>query len=74
MVEALNNSLAGLQKSSLNVAKAADNIVNPQRNTEITKDIVDVKQGEQNFKANATVLAATKEMQEDLYRAVDIKV
>ena len=74
MIEALNNSVAGLQKSSLNVAKAADNIANPQRNTEVVEDIVDVKEGEQNFKANAQVLQTVKELQEDLYRSVDIEV
>jgi flagellar basal body rod protein FlgC len=74
MIESLSNALSGLQSSSAQVAKAADNIANPQRNTEIIEDIVDLKSGEQNFKANAQVLATVKEMQEDLYRAVDIEV
>lgn len=69
-----NNALSGLQKSSLNVAKAADNIANPQRGTEVTKDIIDIKINENDFKANATVLKTAKEMQETLLRAVDIRV
>lgn len=69
-----NSAVAGLQKSSLNVAKAADNIANPQRGTEVTKDIVDIKINENNFKANALVLSTAKEMQETLFRAVDIQV
>ena len=74
MIEALNNSISGLQKSSLAIAKSADNIANPQRKTEIVEDIVDVKSNQQSFKANAQVLETVKELQEDLYRSVDIEV
>jgi flagellar basal body rod protein FlgC len=69
-----NNAVSGLQTSSLKVAKAADNIANPQKGTEVTEDIIDVKQGQNNFEANALVLQTAKEMQETLFRAVDIEV
>ena len=69
-----NNAVQGLQKSSLNIAKAADNIANPQRGTEVTEDIIDIKVNENNFKANALVLETAKELQETLFRAVDIEV
>jgi len=71
---ALQSAVQGLQKSSANVAKAADNIANPQRGTEIVKDIVDIKINENNFKANALVIQTTQDLQEALFRAVDIKV
>ncbi len=74
MIDALNTSIQGLQKSSLNVAKAADNIVNPQRGTEIVEDIVDIKVNQQNFEANALVLKTIKELQETLFNSIDIDV
>ena len=74
MIEALTYSLSGMQSASLNVAKAADNIANPSSGSELVEDVVTLIAGEQNFKANATALGITKDMQEDLYRAVDIKV
>jgi flagellar basal body rod protein FlgC len=74
MIDALNTSIQGLQKSSLNVAKAADNIANPQRGTEIVEDFVDIKVNQQNFEANALVLKTTKELQETLFNSIDINV
>ena len=74
MVSSINTSIAGLQKSSLNVAKAADNIANSQRGTEPTKDIIDVKVNANNFKANALVLETSKELHETLLNAIDIEV
>lgn len=74
MVSSINTSIAGLQKSSLNVAKAADNIANPQRGTEVTEDIIDIKVNANNFKANALVLETTKDLHETLLKALDIKV
>jgi len=71
---ALQSAAQGLQKSSSNVAKAADNIVNPQRGTEVTEDILDIKINANNFKANALVVETTKELQETLFRAIDIEV
>jgi len=71
---ALQSAVQGLQKSSSNVAKAADNIVNPQRGTEVTEDILDIKINANNFKANALVVETTKELQETLFRAIDIEV
>lgn len=69
-----NNAVSGLQKSSLEVAKSSDNIANTQKNTEITEDIINIKINENNFKANALVLGTAKELQETLFRAVDIEV
>lgn len=74
MIETVSNSIAGLQNASVKVAKAADNISNPNNQSEPVEDIIAMKEGEQAFKANATVLSVAKEMQEDLYRAVDIEV
>lgn len=74
MIKALNTSLTGMQKASSNVAKAADNIVDPQKNTEITEDILDIKINENNFKANALVAKTAKDLQEELYESLDIKV
>lgn len=71
---ALQSAVQGLQKSSANVAKAADNIANPQRGGEVIKDIIDIKINENNFKANALVVETTKDLQEALFRAVDIEV
>lgn len=71
---ALQSAVQGLQKSSTNVAKAADNIANPQRGTEVLEDIVDIKVNANNFKANALVVETTKDLQEALFRAVDIEV
>ena len=70
----IQNAVQGLQKSSANIAKAADNIANPQRGTEVTEDIIDIKVNANNFKANALVIATEKELQEALYKAVDIEV
>jgi len=73
MIRSIQNSIAGLQQSSLNVAKAADNIANPQRGTEVTKDIIDIKVNANNFKANALVLETTKELTEVLFDSIDIE-
>lgn len=74
MIEILGNAVQGLQKTSLNVAKAADNIANPQRKTEIVEDIVDIKINANNYKANALVVETANELQEALFRAIDIEV
>lgn len=74
MIEALDNAIRGLQKTSANVAKAADNIANPQRGTEVVEDIIDIKVNANNYKANALVVATTKELEEALYQAIDIEV
>lgn len=74
MVEALNNAVSGLQKSSLNIAKSADNIVNPQRQTDLVEDIIDIEVNAQNFKSNALVIETVKDLQETLFNAVDIEV
>ena len=74
MVEALNNAISGLQKSSLNIAKSADNIANPQRGTDLVEDIIDIEVNAQNFKANALVVDTVQELQETLFNAVDIEV
>jgi hypothetical protein len=74
MIESLGFALQGLQKTSLNVAKAADNIANPQRGTEIVEDIIDIKINANNFKANALVVEVTKDLQDDLYKAFDKNV
>ena len=71
---ALQGAVQGLQKSSSNVAKAASNIVDPNRTSEITDDIVDIKINSNNFKANALVVETTKDLQETLFRALDIEV
>tara|TARA_B100001750_G_C15453763_1_gene570395 strand:- start:868 stop:1092 length:225 start_codon:yes stop_codon:yes gene_type:complete len=74
MIDALNNSVSGLQSASRTVAQSAANIANPNSKTELVEDIVDMKRGEQNFKANAAVLNITKDLQDELYRSVDITV
>ena len=74
MIDALNNSVSGLQSASRPVAQSAANIANPNSKTELVEDIVDMKRGEQNFKANAAVLNITKDLQDELYRSVDITV
>lgn len=74
MISALNSSILGLQKSSLEVAKSADNIANPQKGTEPVEDIINIKISEQNYNANALVLKTTSEMQKELLHALDIHV
>lgn len=70
MIKALGFAVQGLQQSSLNVAKAADRISNPDRASDLSTDLIDVKINETNFKANAQVVAATKDMQETLLDAL----
>ena len=74
MIDALNTSIQGLQKSSLNVAKAADNIANPQRKADIVEDIIEIKVNQQNFEANALVLETVQELQDTLFNSIDIEV
>ncbi len=74
MVSSIHTSIVGLQKSSLNVAKAADNIVKADSATEVTEDIIDIKVNANNFKANALVLETSKELHETLLNAIDIEV
>ena len=74
MIDALNTSIQGLQKRSLNVAKAADNIANPQRKADIVEDIIDIKVNQQNFEANALVLETVQELQDTLFNSIDIEV
>ncbi len=70
----LNTALGGLQKSSQNIAKSADNIANPKRQTELVTDLIDIRINANYFKTNALVIEKSKEMQEALFRAVDIEV
>jgi hypothetical protein len=70
MIKALGFAVQGLQQSSLNVAKAADRVSNPDRTSDLSNDLIDVKINENNFKANAQVIATTKDMQETLFDAL----
>ena len=74
MIEALGNAVLGLQKTSANVAKSADNIADPKKNDSIVEDIIDIKINANNFEANALVVATAKELEEALYRPLDIEV
>jgi|GEM_PF-1484527 len=74
MINAVNNSIQGLQKASLNVAKAADNIANPQKGSEVTQDIIDMKVNENHFKANALAIETAQEMHDTLLNSLDIEV
>jgi hypothetical protein len=70
MIQALGFAVQGLQQSSLNVAKAADRVADPDRSSDLAADLVDVKINENNFAANAQVVKTTSEMQDSLYEAV----
>ena len=63
-------AVQGLQQSSNNVAKAAERISDPNRETSLDSDLIDMKINENNYKANAQVIATTKEMQETLLDAL----
>jgi len=70
MIKALGFAVQGLQQSSLNVAKAADRVSNPERQSDLASDLVDVKINENNFAANAQIVKTTSEMQDTLFEAV----
>lgn len=70
MIAGTGYAIQGLQQSSSNVAKAADRIVDPNRQSDLAADIVDVKVNENNFKANALVLETSSELQDTLFEAV----
>lgn len=74
MVGSIQNSVIGLQTASANIAKSANNIANPKADSVAIDDLVDIKVNANNFKANALVLGVQKDLQEDLFRALDIKV
>lgn len=71
---ALTTAVTGLQNSSLNVAKAANRIADPNIKSDLTTDIIDIKVNEQDFAANAEVVNTIQDMQETLLNAVDIEV
>jgi len=70
MVEALRPAIQGLQQSSLNVSRAAERIANPNSNSDLASDLVDVKINENSFAANAQVVATTSDLQETLIEAL----
>ena len=71
MVEAINNSVLGIQKASARVNNAAQRVVDPNQKSEPVEDIVDVKVSANAFKSNATVLERSARLQEDLLRILD---
>lgn len=56
-----NISLQGLQTSHNNIIEASKKIANPD-NIEKTKPLIDLKQEELNFKANAKALQTSNDM------------
>ena len=56
-----NISLQGLQTSQNNVVEASKKISNPD-NIEKTKPLIDLKQEESNFKANAKALQTSNDI------------
>ena len=70
MIAGTGYAIQGLQQSSLNVAKAADRIADPNRQSDLSSDLIDVKVNESNFEANALVLKTTSELQDSLFEAV----
>lgn len=74
MVDAINTALSGMQNASGRVAKAAENIADPAKQDTMVQDIVDIKSAEISYKANAAVIRASSDMQEDLLRLFDKQV
>jgi hypothetical protein len=70
MIAGLGYSIQGLQQSSYNVAKAADRVADPNRESDLATDLVDVKVNANNFEANALVVQTTSELQDSLFEAV----
>jgi hypothetical protein len=74
MVGSIQNSVIGMQTASANIAKSANTIANPKTENPPINDLVDIKINANNFKSNALVLGVQKDLQEELFRALDIKV
>jgi len=77
MIGALSTALSGLLSASQRIDGAARNIANigdgSGANT-LPRDIIDIKLGEAEYKANLAVIKRTGEMQDQLLKAFDEKV
>ena len=74
MIDAINIALGGMQNASRKVSDAAENISDPAKLDNLVEDIVDIKIAENSYKANAAVIRATSEMQDELIRLFDKEV
>ena len=74
MMDAINTALGGMQNASRKVSIAAENIADPAKQDNLVEDIVDIKIAENSYKANAAVIRATSDMQDDLLRLFDKEV
>ena len=67
-------AVEGLKKASNKVAVAANNIVNADTNgASLDTEMIDMLAASQSYKANASVIATTKRMDEALGRIFDEK-
>ncbi|MCD8493909.1 MAG: hypothetical protein LRY36_02445 [Alphaproteobacteria bacterium] len=74
MINALSSALSGLQSATQRVNAAANNIADPAKQDTLVNDVVDLKVGENSFKANTAVIRATEEMSDELLHIFDEKV
>lgn len=74
MIDAINTALGGMQAASRKVSDAAENIADPAKQDSLVEDIVDIKVAENSYKANAAVIRATSDMQDELLRLFDKEV
>lgn len=74
MVDAINTAIGGIQTASRNVARAANNIADPQKQDNQVEDIIDIKINEAAFKANIAVIKAADEIQDELLKIFDEEV
>ena len=74
MIGAIDTALMGMQNASRKIATAADNIATPEKQGNMATDIIDIKVAEVSFKANAAVIRASSDMQDELLHLFDEEV
>lgn len=76
MISAIQSSLAGMAAAAQKVEKAAVSIADMGSvgDANLVRDIVDLKLGENLYKANIAALKTSNEMTDELVRILDKKV
>lgn len=74
MIDAITSALSGLNKSSAQIEKSAENIASNGSPDRIIEDIIDIKVAETSYKANMAVIKVADELSEELLNSFDRKV
>lgn len=73
-MNAIGSALQGLEFATKQVTESANKIANPQEGADMAEEIVNMKIGEANYKANLATLRTAEEMSDELLHIFDERV